>query len=121
MNIECKERDLNPPDFEPIQTFDDLTSDEQNEILDATFLSSELGDVMDAMHDNETLHDVIFAVHKAWQERNGLKGNDFSFVENMADILLAYDKALKSTLAKAVNEEIKHVQECRLYPFNEEE
>jgi len=121
MNIEYKERDLNPPDFEPVQTFDDLTSDEQNEILDAVFLSSELGDVMADMHDNETLHAVISAVHKAWQERNGLKGDDFSFIENMAEILLAYDKALKYTLAKEVDEEIKHIQECRLCPFNDEE
>ena len=100
---EPTERELNPPEIKPTQTFEYLTSDEQEELLDDAFGSEELGDVMADMQDNESLHDVILMVHKAWRERCGLNGDDFSFIESMSEILIAWDKSLRKTLTKKID------------------
>ncbi len=121
MNIECKERDLNPPDFEPVKTFDDFSCDEQVQIINDIFLAEEPGDILAEMLDNETLKKVIIMVHNAWQAKHCLNHSEIDFVDMLDDILLIYSKALKKTLSKRIDEEIKHIQECRLHPFNEDE
>ncbi|KYC52646.1 MAG: hypothetical protein AMQ22_00696 [Candidatus Methanofastidiosum methylothiophilum] len=121
MNIEYKERDLNPPDFEPIKTFDDLTPGDQREMLNVLFMNDQSNALVD-MHDTERLHNVAAAIHKAWQFKHGVRScNDtFEHLDLLDDILTEWDKALSYVLERSINNELKYIHECKLSGFSGE-
>ena len=104
---EPKERELNPPDITPKPTFETISTDAQNKLLNSIFINNYLEDTMVDMHENESLHDVVLCVHHAWQKMEGIKSIEDDPRDLLRDIIKAWGKALYYTLEKQANYEFE--------------